>query len=132
MVGLPARGKSYISKRLKRSQHHGDVHFQHLKYFKNRWLNWTGLPTEVFNVGNYRRQKTTDASSQFFDSSDKAKEQLRHQLAVSIKSCQRRVNTFQNQKTKMAVLEECIEYLNKDGTVAIHDATNTTEDRYLS
>uniref|UniRef100_A0A8C6PUZ0 6-phosphofructo-2-kinase/fructose-2,6-biphosphatase 1 n=1 Tax=Nothobranchius furzeri TaxID=105023 RepID=A0A8C6PUZ0_NOTFU len=37
MVGLPARGKTYISKKL------------------TRYLNWIGVPTKVFNVGQYRR-----------------------------------------------------------------------------
>lgn len=38
MVGLPARGKTYIARRVA------------------RYLNWLGHPTRVFNVGNYRRQ----------------------------------------------------------------------------
>uniref|UniRef100_F6QWC0 6-phosphofructo-2-kinase/fructose-2,6-biphosphatase 1 n=1 Tax=Xenopus tropicalis TaxID=8364 RepID=F6QWC0_XENTR len=38
MVGLPARGKTYISKKL------------------TRYLNWIGIPTKVFNVGQYRRE----------------------------------------------------------------------------
>ena len=38
MVGLPARGKTYISKKLA------------------RYLNWIGVTTKVFNVGEYRRQ----------------------------------------------------------------------------
>ena len=38
MVGLPARGKTYISKKLA------------------RYLNWIGVTTRVFNVGDYRRQ----------------------------------------------------------------------------
>uniref|UniRef100_A0A8C6U644 6-phosphofructo-2-kinase domain-containing protein n=1 Tax=Neogobius melanostomus TaxID=47308 RepID=A0A8C6U644_9GOBI len=37
MVGLPARGKTYISKKL------------------TRYLNWIGVTTKVFNVGQYRR-----------------------------------------------------------------------------
>ena len=41
MVGLPARGKTYISKKLA------------------RYLNWIGIGTRVFNVGEYRRQATT-------------------------------------------------------------------------
>uniref|UniRef100_A0A3B3CW21 6-phosphofructo-2-kinase/fructose-2,6-biphosphatase 4a n=1 Tax=Oryzias melastigma TaxID=30732 RepID=A0A3B3CW21_ORYME len=36
-VGLPARGKTYISKKL------------------TRYLNWIGVPTREFNVGQYRR-----------------------------------------------------------------------------
>ena len=41
MVGLPARGKTYIAKKL------------------CRYLNWIGITTRVFNVGEYRRQATT-------------------------------------------------------------------------
>ncbi|XP_066426339.1 6-phosphofructo-2-kinase/fructose-2,6-bisphosphatase 1 [Molothrus aeneus] len=38
LVGLPARGKTYISRKL------------------TRYLNWIGTPTRVFNVGEYRRE----------------------------------------------------------------------------
>jgi 6-phosphofructo-2-kinase len=38
MVGLPARGKTYIAKRIKRH------------------LDWLGIHTQMFNAGNYRRQ----------------------------------------------------------------------------
>lgn len=40
MVGLPARGKTYMAKKL------------------TRYLKWIGLNTRVFNVGEYRRQAT--------------------------------------------------------------------------
>lgn len=40
MVGLPARGKTYIAKKL------------------TRYLNWIGINTRVFNVGEYRRNAT--------------------------------------------------------------------------
>jgi 6-phosphofructo-2-kinase/fructose-2,6-biphosphatase 2 len=40
MVGLPARGKTYISKKL------------------SRYLNWIGINTRVFNLGEYRRNVT--------------------------------------------------------------------------
>lgn len=39
MVGLPARGKTHIARRV------------------SRYLSWLGYFTRVFNVGNYRRQK---------------------------------------------------------------------------
>ena len=38
MVGLPARGKTYISKKL------------------SRYLKWLGVNTRVFNLGQYRRK----------------------------------------------------------------------------
>ncbi|XP_073888149.1 6-phosphofructo-2-kinase/fructose-2,6-bisphosphatase 4 isoform X6 [Macaca fascicularis] len=49
MVGLPARGKTYISKKL------------------TRYLNWIGVPTREFNVGQYRRNMVkTYKSFEFF------------------------------------------------------------------
>lgn len=55
MVGLPARGKSYISKKL------------------TRFLVWTGYKAKVFNIGNYRRNQIgvdIDFNS-FFDHTNK-------------------------------------------------------------
>ncbi|KAJ2795910.1 6-phosphofructo-2-kinase, partial [Coemansia helicoidea] len=66
MVGLPARGKSYIVKKLK------------------RYLSWLGFQTKIFNVGDRRRlagpidepeprikacraQRDTPHTSDFFD-----------------------------------------------------------------
>lgn len=50
MVGLPARGKSYIAGRL------------------SRYLRWIGHDTEVFNVGSYRRKLLgAGQSHEFFD-----------------------------------------------------------------
>ncbi|CAM9747126.1 unnamed protein product [Ascophyllum nodosum] len=50
MVGLPARGKSYIVKMLV------------------RYLNWIGFPTKVFNVGEYRRRiGYTGVDKSFFE-----------------------------------------------------------------
>ena len=42
MVGLPARGKTYISRKL------------------SRYLNWIGVNTRVFNAGDYRRNINED------------------------------------------------------------------------
>jgi broad specificity phosphatase PhoE/predicted kinase len=50
MVGLPARGKSYIARKLA------------------RYLRWRGLDTRVFNVGMYRREIVgSQVSHAFFD-----------------------------------------------------------------
>ncbi|HTJ83990.1 MAG TPA: 6-phosphofructo-2-kinase/fructose-2,6-bisphosphatase [Polyangiaceae bacterium] len=50
MVGLPARGKSYIARKLA------------------RYLRWRGLETRVFNVGMYRREIVgSQKSHAFFD-----------------------------------------------------------------
>lgn len=48
-VGLPARGKTYIAKKLA------------------RYLRWIGLNTKVFNVGEYRRHQVgAEKSHEFF------------------------------------------------------------------
>ncbi|CAF2106394.1 unnamed protein product, partial [Rotaria magnacalcarata] len=50
MVGLPARGKTYIARKLA------------------RYLHWTGIQTKVFNVGDYRRDAVKGyAGKEFFD-----------------------------------------------------------------
>jgi broad specificity phosphatase PhoE/predicted kinase len=50
MVGLPARGKSYIARKLA------------------RFLRWLGHETRVFNVGSYRRALSgSQKSHEFFD-----------------------------------------------------------------
>lgn len=50
MVGLPARGKTYIARKVA------------------RYLTWLGHRSRIFNVGNYRRQKCgASQPSLFFD-----------------------------------------------------------------
>ena len=49
MVGLPARGKSYISKKL------------------CKYLIWLGYEARVFNIGNYRREVAGTTNVSFFN-----------------------------------------------------------------
>lgn len=51
MVGLPARGKTYISRKIA------------------RYLNWLGFKCGVFNIGEYRRMicGTRECTADFFD-----------------------------------------------------------------
>jgi signal recognition particle GTPase len=50
MVGLPARGKSYLARKLA------------------RYLNWVGYKAQVTNIGMYRRVIVgVDCDSKFFD-----------------------------------------------------------------
>ncbi|XP_072311065.1 6-phosphofructo-2-kinase/fructose-2,6-bisphosphatase 3 isoform X1 [Eucyclogobius newberryi] len=66
MVGLPARGKTYISKKL------------------TRYLNWIGTPTKVFNVGEYRREAVKNYSSyDFFSSDNECAVKIRQQCALA-------------------------------------------------
>jgi len=94
MVGLPARGKTYIAKKL------------------IRYLNWIGINTKVFNVGEYRRLATEAYRSHDFFRPD-------NQEALKIR-----------QKCALDALEDMCNSL-QDGNceVAVYDATNTTYER---
>ncbi|XP_031438193.1 6-phosphofructo-2-kinase/fructose-2,6-bisphosphatase 3 isoform X2 [Clupea harengus] len=94
MVGLPARGKTYMSRKL------------------TRYLNWIGMPTKVFNVGEYRREAVKQYSSfDFFKADNKDAVKIRNQCAL-------------------AALRDVKEYLTGErGRVAVFDATNTTRER---
>ncbi|KAJ2907717.1 6-phosphofructo-2-kinase, partial [Coemansia aciculifera] len=137
MVGLPARGKSYIVKKLK------------------RYLSWLGFQTKIFNVGDRRRLAgstdehehgptparqgvgndastcadcdsasamdkglrtpscthcATRHSSSFFDPDNAKAKQIREQVALD-------------------VFEDLLRWLQAGGQIAIHDATNSTIER---
>lgn len=61
MVGLPARGKTYIAKKL------------------TRYLNWIGVNTRVFNAGDYRRQvsEAQHPKHSFFDQNNSEAKAIR-------------------------------------------------------
>nr|XP_038937938.1 6-phosphofructo-2-kinase/fructose-2,6-bisphosphatase 4 isoform X2 [Rattus norvegicus] len=94
MVGLPARGKTYISKKL------------------TRYLNWIGVPTREFNVGQYRRDMVkTYKSFEFFLPDNEEGLKIRKQCAL-------------------AALNDVRKFLSEEGGhVAVFDATNTTRER---
>lgn len=102
MVGLPARGKSYLSNKLM------------------RYLRWLEYSVKVFNVGQLRRALARaklaksgvkeDQSAAFFDPSNPAAYKLRTQMA---EEC----------------LEQLITWLKRGGNVGIHDATNSSRSR---
>uniref|UniRef100_A0A8C1VGD2 6-phosphofructo-2-kinase/fructose-2,6-bisphosphatase 2 n=1 Tax=Cyprinus carpio TaxID=7962 RepID=A0A8C1VGD2_CYPCA len=65
MIGLPARGKTYMSKKL------------------TRYLNWIGVPTKVFNLGVYRREAVRAYKSyDFFRHDNKEAMKIRRQCAL--------------------------------------------------
>uniref|UniRef100_A0A8C8H283 6-phosphofructo-2-kinase domain-containing protein n=1 Tax=Oncorhynchus tshawytscha TaxID=74940 RepID=A0A8C8H283_ONCTS len=66
MVGLPARGKTYISKKL------------------SRYLNWIGVPTKVFNLGQYRREAVQSYKNfEFFRPDNEEAMQIRRACATN-------------------------------------------------
>ncbi|CAG8496125.1 13538_t:CDS:2 [Acaulospora morrowiae] len=65
MVGLPARGKTYIAQKV------------------CRYLQWLSISTKVFNVGNYRRKlHGAHQMHSFFDPNNKTGESARKQAAT--------------------------------------------------
>ncbi|XP_057686016.1 6-phosphofructo-2-kinase/fructose-2,6-bisphosphatase-like [Corythoichthys intestinalis] len=94
MVGLPARGKTYISKKL------------------TRYLNWIGVPTKTFNVGQYRRQAVkTYENFEFFKPDNEEAMRIRKACAAA------------------ALRDVATYFASEEGQVAVFDATNTTRER---
>ncbi|XP_017851799.1 6-phosphofructo-2-kinase/fructose-2,6-bisphosphatase 1 isoform X2 [Drosophila busckii] len=94
MVGLPARGKTFISKKLA------------------RYLNWIGIATRVFNLGEYRRHATTAYKSHEFFRAD-------NEEAMAIR----------NRCANQALHDSCEWLLSGLGSIAVFDATNSTHER---
>ena len=103
MVGLPARGKSYLSNRLM------------------RYLRWLEYEVRVFNVGQLRRAKAKQElretgvkaqhNASFFDNTNEQAAQAREALAVEC-------------------LESLITWLKTEGgNVGVFDATNSNSTR---
>ena len=65
MVGLPARGKTYVARKIM------------------RYLNWLGHPTRLFNVGNYRREHIGSLQAHdFFDPENQEGVRQRTEVAL--------------------------------------------------
>ena len=65
LVGLPARGKTYIGRKM------------------SRYLNWLGFSARVFNIGDYRRMKLgKHHRHDFFDPNNVEGNRLRNELAA--------------------------------------------------
>ncbi|KAG0213829.1 Fructose-2,6-bisphosphatase [Mortierella sp. GBA30] len=94
MVGLPATGKTLISQKV------------------CRYLQWLGITTKVFNVGNYRRKlHGAHQLHDFFDPANPDGERSRREAAVE-------------------ALNDMIYWFKKEqGVVALYDATNSTQSR---
>lgn len=107
MVGLPGRGKSYISKHIA------------------KYLNWKGVPCRVFNAGNYRRKllgAEATAGADFFDPSNpQAKEQREEMARMAAADAAAFVNASGDD---LKLGEQ-----RSSRRVAILDATNTTRER---
>lgn len=66
MVGLPARGKTHIARKVA------------------RYLTWVGVTCRVFNVGQYRRQRIgAQLPHQFFDPNNEEAKKKRLHMAIA-------------------------------------------------
>ncbi|KAI8614301.1 6-phosphofructo-2-kinase-domain-containing protein [Chytriomyces sp. MP71] len=139
MCGLPARGKSYICKKL------------------SKYLSWCGFRTKVFNVGNRRRINVPptntpniidEPKSPLLQPGDKnpfSKRNSFHDNGGGSPTFVGRPGTLHDssffdptnkefkatrEKLALETLDELLNWLNfEGGKVAIHDATNTTIER---
>jgi len=69
MVGLPARGKSYISKKVV------------------NYMIWRGVKSRIFNVGNHRREilnTQTTQTADFFSPENKSAQTQRENIALEV------------------------------------------------
>lgn len=113
MVGLPARGKSYITNKL------------------TRYMNWLQHECRVFNVGNTRRK---DASAKDIGPSkrpltDMAEPHVTEHEAAFFNP-QNEESTKLRDKWAMDTLDSLLDYVLKGkGSVGIFDATNSTKRR---
>ncbi|CAL4069552.1 unnamed protein product [Meganyctiphanes norvegica] len=94
MVGLPARGKTYMARKL------------------THYLNWVGIKTRVFNLGDYRRKAEKESTQHNFFRGDNTEGlKLREKCAIA------------------ALNDMCNWIKLQGGEVGVFDATNTTIDR---
>ena len=99
MVGLPARGKSYISQALV------------------RYLNFLGCPARIFNAGNKRREEgAAGVQASFFDASNLDAKAQRERMAMETLE---EVLEWLQSETRPDAGCAC----------GVFDATNTTKDR---
>ncbi|KAF8640270.1 hypothetical protein AX16_010165 [Volvariella volvacea WC 439] len=102
MVGLPARGKSYLSNKLM------------------IYLKWLEYDVKVFNVGQLRRTRAKERAQQ---------SGVQEDHTASFFSHNNPHGTEEREKLALDSLEMLIDWLKKGGNVGIHDATNSTKAR---
>ncbi|KAI6126242.1 bifunctional 6-phosphofructo-2-kinase fructose-2,6-bisphosphate 2-phosphatase [Pisolithus croceorrhizus] len=102
MVGLPARGKSYLSNKLM------------------RYLKWLEYDVQVFNVGQLRRSRAKQKALQSGIREDHTSDYFSHNNVEATRA---------REKLSEDSLEMLINWLKKGGNVGIHDATNSTRRR---
>ncbi|ROW06937.1 hypothetical protein VMCG_03989 [Cytospora schulzeri] len=85
MVGLPARGKSYIAQKAQ------------------RYLQWLSVPSQTFNVGSYRRKAAAQPTADFFDTGNPEGERQRKVAAEAAVADM--LKWFRDEKGTVAILD---------------------------
>ncbi|KAJ7733422.1 6-phosphofructo-2-kinase-domain-containing protein [Mycena maculata] len=102
MVGLPARGKSYLSNKLM------------------IYLKWLEYDVKVFNVGQLRRTRARQKAQQSGIKEDHSASFFSHDNPEA---------TLSRDRLAEDSLEMLIKWLKNGGNVGIHDATNSSRSR---
>ena len=118
MVGLPARGKSYITNKL------------------TRYLNWLQHDCRVFNVGNTRRKDKNNAGPEKKPLPDAVtptnQPSSPSQHNADFFSPDNKSSNALREKWAMDTLDNLLDYIvDGPGSVGIFDATNSTKSRRL-
>ncbi|KAG7883693.1 hypothetical protein KL938_002930 [Ogataea parapolymorpha] len=107
MIGLPARGKSYLSNKLV------------------RYLNWLQINARIFNVGSTRRAKAANVGPENSPLPDKKAGTLHD---ASFFSPDNESNILLREEWAKETLDNLLHYLLEgDGCVGVFDATNSTK-----
>ncbi|ROT38767.1 fructose-2,6-bisphosphatase [Sodiomyces alkalinus F11] len=85
MVGLPARGKSFIAQKAQ------------------RYLKWLSIEARTFNVGSYRRESAAQPTADFFDMKNHEGERMRRAAAEAAISDM--VTWFRESNGTVAILD---------------------------
>ena len=107
MVGLPARGKSFISHKL------------------YAFLNWSGTRTQIFNAGQKRRLAEPE-DSQAVAAAEGPRPMQRERSAASFFDPTDPDAKAAREEIAMETLDELLRWFEAGGEVGIYDATNST------
>lgn len=129
LVGLPARGKSFVARKLL------------------NFLEWYGCQCKIFNVGKYRRKayaevtarESTDGDTKngacdadFFDANNKQAAALREEVAeIALRDMLKWIDNEQDDDSDNEASVHSFSNINlgQQDRIAIFDATNSTDKR---
>jgi 6-phosphofructo-2-kinase/fructose-2,6-biphosphatase 4 len=119
VAGLPARGKTHISRSLE------------------RYLRWNGVTTEVYSLGDYRRKTlghAKDLPDDYFTHGQSRRDCPPHQISVRLTYLPVQVGPQRSETAELrnSVRSRCerdiLDFFEHAGQVAIYDANNGTKE----